>query len=454
MEESLKNEILNDIKNINSFNVPTILNKRKERLKTLVKYAKENSEYFKNLYKDIDVENFELSDLPIIEKPTMMEHYNQWVCDKNITKNEVEHYVADIELMLKPFKEKYKAITTSGTTGTPLLMVRDEMHEFIHGALLANRLFKDINASIMNPQINKIAAIIAAEQSTSSYASFLKMKKVNEKYADNMLLLSTLSPISEMVEKLNAFQPVFIGGYPSVLALLANEQIKGNLKMHPQAITCSAELLTEKVIETMKEAWGKELIILNNYCTTEGGEIAMSCSENKLHVNFDWVILEPVDENDNPVKDGETSNSVLVTDLSNFVQPIIRYRLNDRIKIINEKCKCGSILPTIEVKGRVSDTIKINSIEIPSIVLFLALEHLPRILSYQYAKVSKTKVVLRVVYAPDTDKKEFNKQITAKINDIKRKYNCEEMEFEISEERPKNNKKGGKLKLITNEYDK
>ena len=36
MEENLKNEILNDIKNINSFDVPTILNKRKERLKTLV----------------------------------------------------------------------------------------------------------------------------------------------------------------------------------------------------------------------------------------------------------------------------------------------------------------------------------------------------------------------------------------------------------------------------------
>ena len=54
MEESLKNEILNDIKNINSFDVSTILSKRKERLKTLVKFAKENSEYFKYLYKDID----------------------------------------------------------------------------------------------------------------------------------------------------------------------------------------------------------------------------------------------------------------------------------------------------------------------------------------------------------------------------------------------------------------
>jgi phenylacetate-coenzyme A ligase PaaK-like adenylate-forming protein len=92
--------------------------------------------------------------------------------------------------------------------------------------------------------------------------------------------------------------------------------------------------------------------VLNNYCSTEGGEIAMSCPEGHLHVNIDWVILEPVDDDNRPVPPGLPSSGVLLTNLANLVQPVIRYRLTDKVIWHDEPCRCGLHMPYIELQGR------------------------------------------------------------------------------------------------------
>jgi phenylacetate-coenzyme A ligase PaaK-like adenylate-forming protein len=54
---------------------------------------------------------------------------------------------------------------------------------------------------------------------------------------------------------------------------------------------------------------------------------------------------------------GTQSHSVLVTNLANTLQPIIRYELGDRVTIRPDRCTCGSPLPAIEVEGRTDDVI-------------------------------------------------------------------------------------------------
>jgi len=44
-----------------------------------------------------------------------------------------------------------------------------------------------------------------------------------------------------------------------------------------------------------------------------------------------------------------------LTNLANFVQPLIRYDLGDQITVHPERCNCGSSLPVIEVQGRRDD---------------------------------------------------------------------------------------------------
>jgi phenylacetate-coenzyme A ligase PaaK-like adenylate-forming protein len=81
-----------------------------------------------------------------------------------------------------------------------------------------------------------------------------------------------------------------------------------------------------------------------------------------MHVNADWALLEVVDENNNPVPDGEIGAKVLVTNLANYTQPIIRYEIGDMLTMATEPCGCGSNLPLIDhVEGRDSDVFEIKT---------------------------------------------------------------------------------------------
>jgi phenylacetate-coenzyme A ligase PaaK-like adenylate-forming protein len=51
---------------------------------------------------------------------------------------------------------------------------------------------------------------------------------------------------------------------------------------------------------------------------------------------------------------------VLLTNLVNRVQPIIRYDLGDSVSIEDEPCACGSPLPVLRVAGRSDEVIHVR----------------------------------------------------------------------------------------------
>ena len=55
--------------------------------------------------------------------------------------------------------------------------------------------------------------------------------------------------------------------------------------------------------------------------------------------------------------DRELSHTVLVTNLANRVQPLIRYNLGDRVQLATSPCACGSPFPAIRVEGRSGDVL-------------------------------------------------------------------------------------------------
>jgi phenylacetate-CoA ligase len=73
------------------------------------------------------------------------------------------------------------------------------------------------------------------------------------------------------------------------------------------------------------------------------------------------VMLEPVDEDFRPTPPGELSHTVLLTNLANTVQPIIRYDLGDSVRAKVGPCACGSPLPAIQVEGRSDDVLTLRT---------------------------------------------------------------------------------------------
>ena len=432
-----------------------------ERLRGLVLYAKEHSPYFRNAYKNIG-EKFNLEDLPITTKAGLMDCYDRWPTDSEVTEESVRAYLADVENVSKSYLGRYTALSTSGTTGAPTPMVRDSYHNTIHGCLLNQRLMRDIDAEKINFFVSKTAAVIATDGFVSSYSSALRMKSRLGEKADNLLILSILTPIAELVSRLNSFCPEIITGYPSVLSVLAREKLEGRLNATPHFIASSAEKMSRDSYELLRKAFNCP--VLDNYCSTEGGEIAMSCREGHLHLNDDWVLLEPVDDDMKHVAPGQWSTGALITDLTNYVQPIIRYHVNDCVRFSGQSgcmgeqdatrptnpCECGSNLPVLEIMGRMGDTICLNGIYLTTPVAHFMLTDIPNILNWQLIQTKENSVELRIIEAYGANRAETAVVSAQKLKAALRTYGCGEIEVASSDEEFLKSPRGGKSPLIVN----
>lgn len=417
------------------------LSLQKQRLKALVEYVRQNSPYFSELYKDLP-ENFSLADLPPTNKKAMQQHYDNWLTDRELNKENVREYldrdINDNSLL----KGKYTALQTSGSTGNPLMMVRDDYHNKIHGALVNKRLMRGIDPDILNPSKHRIATVIHTSPGASSYNGYLRALAAFPEFADNMIAISVLEDIDSIVKKLNEFQPDVLTGYASSLILLAKEKKEGRLKINLNLIANSAELLTDDGYREIKEAFGCPVI--NNYCMTEGGEIAMANGSPEMRLNEDWVIVEPVDENLNPVKDKNAfSDGILITDLSNFIQPIIRYHVGDRIKIIESED--DKTLPELKIDGRSFNSFTLAGKKYTLVFILTKAEVWPGLLKYQVVQTAPDTLQIRGICFPGENPDKVLSGLSGKLEEYFHENGCKEAKVEYSLEPMIHNEKGGKI---------
>ena len=417
---------------------------QQERLRTQVNYAREHSSYLRELYRDVP-QDFAPEDLPILDKADGLAHYNEWVTDPEVTVDKVRAYLNRDASDNSLFLGKYTALQTSGSTGEPLPMVRDNHRNMIHGQLIAQRLFYGIGQAYFDHSKHKTAFIVHISTSASSYGTYMRTKAQFPGYEDNITAISIMDSADQMVEKLNAFQPEILVAYPPSLVMLAEEQAKGNLNISLGLIISSAELLTEESYHRVHDVFGCP--VLNNYCMTEGGEIAMTHDCPHLHINEDWVIVEPVDENRQPMKDsGEFSSGILVTDLTNFVQPIIRYFVGDSIRINNDPHECFS-LPVMEIRGRTWDSFTIGGKNFTTKALEVKAKFCEGLCSYQFVQLDGNTMELRGVTAAGFDPEDVLSGLAEKIDAYFKEAGCEDVRVLWSSQPPIHNQRGGKTPM-------
>ena len=95
------------------------------------------------------------------------------------------------------------------------------------------------------------------------------------------------------------------------------------------------------------------------------GPMFLECKEQcGVHVWADLALIEILDDNDNPVPDGQKGN-VVVTMLKKEAFPLIRYRIGDITRITWERCKCGRTHPRLDrITGRSDDMLVVKGINV------------------------------------------------------------------------------------------
>ncbi len=423
------------------------------RLKALVAYAKSNSPYFKNLFKEVG-ENFKLSDLPVTNKRDMMEHFDDWITDREIRLDGIIRFLDNPDNIGRKLNGKYMVFTTSGSTGNPSVVLCDKTTNNIMGAVNTLRSIarpEDMKKLILRGF--KTAGVFATGGfylgNSSVRSRLLKMPWKKRQ----MMVTSVLHPLPKIVAELNGFQPAMLGGYPTALELLIEEQKSGRLHISPVLIMAGGEYLSDTLREQLREAFG--CYVQTSYSCTEGGTVAYECAHQHFHINDDWLIVETADKENGPVPGGVQSDKILLTNLFNFTQPLIRFEITDRVTIHYEPCPCKNPSPWLEIEGRTDDILTFKSndkqVKIPPLALYAILKEVHEMKRFQLVQIDGCKLLLRMKCH------EFQRQIAFKkakaaVNIYLSESGIDNIHWELSDEAPQRNAKSGKFKHIYAEY--
>jgi phenylacetate-CoA ligase len=237
-------------------------------------------------------------------------------------------------------------------------------------------------------------------------ASIERLRLVAPAMRESLRVFSLFKPLPQLVNALNRWQPSFVATHPSVANVLAAEQRVGRLKIQPAALWLGGEDLSGIQRENIRSIF--DCTVLEQYGASECMSIACECARGSMHLNADWVMLEPVDRSYGAVPPGVMSHTVLLTNLANRVQPIIRYDLGDSVLIEPDPCPCGSPLPTLRVEGRTDEVMCVRcadgrSVDLLPIALTTRIEECVEARPFQLVQAGPDVLNLRIDGGEDTE---------------------------------------------------
>ncbi len=417
-----------------------IAQRQRERLADVVAFARANSPYYRELYQNLPERVDDPRLLPVTDKKKLMARFDDWVTDREVTIEKVRTFVNNLDLIGERFLGKYIVATTSGTTGTPGIFLLDDRTLAVTNALILRMVGAWLGVSDVIRIIadgGRMAMVCATGGHYAEAVAAARLRKGSRRRAEAIRVFPAHRPLAEMVAEPNRFRPAILAPYASIGALLAGEQEAGRLHIKPVLVVLSAEGLPAGGYDRITKAFGVKAH--HSYAATECMFISYNCNQGWLHVNADWVVLEPVDADYRPVPPGTQSHTVLISNLANWVQPILRYDIGDRILERPDPCPCGNPLPGIRVQGRTADMLTFSTergekVSIPALMFEIA--DSPGIELFQIVQTTPTSLRVRLRPATGADPDRVWQAVQAEVTRLFTERKLGHVTVERAEEPP------------------
>lgn len=314
-------------------------------------FAIDGSPFYRKLHQGR--EGASLSELPVLTKAMLMDHFDEIATDPVLRLADIERYLHDLQDD-RLFAGRYWVSATSGSSGRRSVIPSDasEWSSIIASYARAN----EWSGIRISPLSRTRMAIVS---SRAPFHQSLRVGRTIESPMVETLRIDAAEPLDEIRRQLDDFRPEVLIAYASMLQLLAEEQIAGRLHIAPGFVNCSSEVLTAEARARTAEAW--RVSPFEVYAATETGGIAAECERHLgLHLFEDLVIPEVVDDDYRPVPAGVTGSRLLVTVLFSRSLPLIRYELTDRVRLATHACTCGRPFRLVEaIEGRTDDVMEL-----------------------------------------------------------------------------------------------
>jgi phenylacetate-CoA ligase len=307
----------------------TISADEQQRLSSLLLHASSHVPYYKELLGDhrivldghVNLDRF--TDLPILDKDTVQAIGPGLHSDDMHTRH--------------PFEN-----TSGGSTGSPARFVQDRAY-YDKNVVSAKIIYNEyLGKYAGEPEIN----LWGSERDV--YRGSLEPRERIINYIYNRRFLNafsvTESDLRRFVDEINRHKPVSMWVYVESIDVLATFIEDQGLRVHsPRFIISTAGTLYEPIRERVERVFGCP--VFNQYGSREVGAIAIETRDRTAMRGFPYLNYVEI-----------VGDEIIVTCLSNYSMPLIRYRIGDTA--VGAKAVCDTELgverPIMQsVSGRV-----------------------------------------------------------------------------------------------------
>jgi phenylacetate-CoA ligase len=357
---------------------------QRARLRALLARATERSPFHAARLAGIDPARFELADLPrlpVMTKAQMMERFDEVVTDRRLTRDLTDRHLAASTAEPALLLDDYVCLASGGSSGLRGVFVQtaEEYAEFVASATRrAMARFLAGGGRLAEGMVIGMVGAASPVHSSGLGAA------VNTGPPIRMVSAPVTWPTARITERLNAEQPPALIGYATKLAELAREQRAGRLRLRLAAVTSISEMLAPADGEAIGAAFG--VPVINMFVSTEGLVGHTDPGGPVFTFAGDTCLAECVDEAGRPVPDGTASARVLVTNLHNLTQPLIRYELTDHLTPAGTSP--GGFLRA-SVEGRAEDVFCYGAARVHPSALTTALLRAAQVREYQVRQTAR-----------------------------------------------------------------
>jgi len=266
--------------------------------------------------------------LPFVDKRMVRENPDQFIIPDHVKSDLIAEY-------------------TSGSTGVPITCYRSRKEQLQLGMIL-NKLRRTFKSDIVYDRSVEFGA----------FANHITNNRHPNK--ETIIFSSYFTESRDLAfyrNKLKAFNPTFVQGFPSSLFALSKYILEGGEELvlpNLKFIEARSEIMTPKQKQMIENVF--KLSVANHYGSKEFWTMAYSCSEGQMHIVNEAVHIEVVAETGKPVDEGEVGE-IIVTGKVVYSMPLIRYRIGDLGIVVPGSCSCGSPNKRIMIIGRESSDI-------------------------------------------------------------------------------------------------
>lgn len=313
---------------------------QRKRLEHLLMHAYKHVPYYREVLCDagvvgdsgvVNLKNF--INISLLDKGTIRRHFDD----------------------LKSFDlaaRRWRHNTSGGSTGEPVRLIQDEIY---HDWNVATKMLHDLWSGYSSCERKTILwgserdIFKGRETKRTSFGRKLR----SEDWLNAFRMTSEQK--WEYIRRINAFRPRQIRAYVDSIYQLARFVEREKLTVHsPESIISTAGTLHPDMRKTVESAFNTA--IFNKYGSREVGDMACECEKHKgLHVSAHVHYIEILRPDGTKTAPGEMGE-IVVTLLTNYAMPLIRYRIGDLAAWTDKPCPCGRGWPLLkEIKGRVTD---------------------------------------------------------------------------------------------------